>query len=161
MSIKRERGSALIITLIIVFILATLMTMLLVYTTEENKLNITVRTSTLLLQDIESSVEIGVAWVSAYYPNVTSTVADLPNGYQYKRAKINGEILSHPFMSGVSAVKLTVLLPETANNESDADHVARAVVYVMGKVGKEIGGNILGVTPHPYPAFLVWWRIVK
>ncbi|NOZ92070.1 hypothetical protein GM182_01560 [bacterium 3DAC] len=160
MSIKNQKGSTLIITLIIIFILGLLSAILLDYVVQENKLNISVRTSTLLMQDIESAVEYGVVWTSAnYYPNIISeTSTTLPNGHT---AKIQVEQLNTSYMNGVAIVKLTILLPREANSTVDASHVAEAFVYVMTLVDENVGGVHVGINPSPYPVYLIRWRILR
>ncbi len=161
MSIRKQRGYTLIITLIIVFVLGLLSAILLNYITTENRLTVTVRTSTLLIQDFESAVEYGIAWVSAYYPNITSTIVVLPNGYKYDKAKVEATILDTSYMEGAKVIKLTILFPETSNSTSEAEHVVDAMVYLMTKVGTDVDGYTLGTTPSPYPTFLMRWRITK
>ena len=163
-TMKWERGSTLIITLIIVFVLGLLSAILLSYVVQENRLNISVRTSTLLMQDIESAVEYGVVWVSANYPEIANTPTKaetsttLPNGHT---AKIQGEQLNTPYMNGAAIVKLTILIPEDASSIADASHGAEAFVYVMTLVDENISGVHVGTTPSPYPAYLIRWRIIK
>jgi len=158
MSIKRPKGYALIIALVIVFILGLLSATLLNFITQQNRLTIQVKLSTLLLQDFESAIGYGTAWVSANYPAISQTATTLPNG---NTVKIRGQILPTTYMQGAAIVKLTFLFPSTANTISEADHALESFVYVMTKVAVNVGGNDVSTTPSPYPAYLIRWRIVK